>query len=92
MNQIDELGHPAYTSRMKFQWPRAPLSMIVVEYAGSSMSGADDRVLGVHGAILSGAPSDPPAVFDTIEAAAEAAKSIPNRRQGSSLGVVPSWS
>jgi hypothetical protein len=90
-----ELGDPRYTAQMKHSWPSQPASMIVVEYHGygdpACGGSADDRVLGECGSILPRAPNRPAAVFATIEEAAEAAQAIPNRRSGSSLGVVPRW-
>ncbi len=90
-SELDELGSPMYSARMKFQWPRAPLSMTVVEYSGSSGVNADDRVLGDGGYLL---PRDAPAVaavFRSIEEAEAAARVIKNRREDSTLGVVPQW-
>lgn len=90
----DELGSPGYAEKLKARWGSLPRSMIVAEYHGTGdpfFGGrADDRVLGPCGAIL------PPgggkaAVFATIEDAEVAAKAIPNRRPGSTLGVVPTW-
>lgn len=95
MAAADELGHPSYTDRMKATWRSPPTSMIVAEYHGSGdpfFGGkADDRVLGECGTILPPASNKLAAVFATIEAAAEAARKIPNRRPGSRLGVVPNW-
>lgn len=88
--QIEELGHPNYTDRMKGQWRTAPTSMIVVEYLGAGGS-TDDRPLCDRGTIAALTSIEPAARFATIEEAAAAAQRIPNRRKGSILGVVPSW-
>jgi hypothetical protein len=95
VSRCPQLGDPAYTLQMKHSWRSQPTSMIVAEYHGYGDpffgGNADDRVLGECGTILPHAPNRPAAVFATIEEAAQAALKIPNRRPGSSLGVVPRW-
>ncbi len=91
-SELDELGSPTYSARMKFQWPSAPLSMVIVEYSGSSGVNADDRVLGDDGYLHPRNHPTVAAVFPTIGEAEAAAQSIMNRRENSTLGVVPQWS
>lgn len=84
-----------YVAKVKRQWGDCfPLSMKVIEFCGDgdpAFGGkADDRVLAADGRIGVGAFAAP-AVFPTIEAAHQAAIAIPNRRHGSSLGVLPVW-
>jgi len=92
------LENPAYVERCKTRWGASlPTSMIVIEYHGfgdKAFGGAaDDRPLGVSGCIFKNTvgATDQVAEFSTVEAAHEAAKLVPNRREGSILGVAPSW-
>jgi len=90
------LEKPEYLAHQKKLWRSVlPKVMIIVEYQGTgdpAFGGtADDRPLGENGIILSQSSNLPRAEFLTIEAAHEAAKEIKNRRQGSILGVIPTW-
>lgn len=100
MSQIEVkrgLEHPEGVIDTRKQWKSLPAYMLVCEYAGTGDSyfggNADDRVLGVDGALLQRQPLNDQAVavFDTIDKAHEVAKGIPNRREGSVLGVMPVW-
>lgn len=78
------------------RWKCMPISMSVIEFKGDGdpfFGGtADDRALGKHGKILT-KPHDvrDVAEFSCIEEAYQAALLIPNRREGSILGVCPKW-
>lgn len=90
------LEDPAYVPAMLAAWNALPKSMIVIEYCGNgdpAFGGqGDDRVLGTNGSILPRQHTDAKvARFDTVEAAHAAARTIPNRRSNSILGVAPSW-
>lgn len=92
------LEMPAYVENLKARWGNAlPKSMIVIEYCGDGDKAfggsADDRPLGESGRIFkrSWDTSEKPAEFLTIEAAHQAAQKVLNRREGSILGVAPSW-
>lgn len=91
------LEHPGGVSKTRKQWPSPPSYMLVMEFAGQGDTffggNADDRVLGVDGKILDGSPVNDQsiAVFENIDKAHEIAKGIPNRREGSLLGVLPVW-
>lgn len=87
-----------YVECKKKCWRHAiPTSMIVMEYFGTgdiAFGGtADDRPLGESGRIFkqSWRTTEQVAEFLTLEEAHSAALSIPNRRKGSILGVVPNW-
>ena len=90
------LESAVYVAKMRRQWGDCPpTSMKVIEFHGDGDKAfggqADDRVLGVDGRIGVGTVKTP-AIFPTIEAAHQAAATIPNRRSGSTLGVLPVWS
>jgi len=94
------LEHIDYVTARLANWggraSNLPTSMTVIEYWGDGdpfFGGqADDRSLGKSGSILPRPTNHADvAVFATIEEAHEAAKKIPNRREGSILGVAPSW-
>lgn len=92
------LESTAYVERCKAQWGAAlPKSMIVIEYNGhgdQAFGGSsDDRPLGKSGRVFkrSWDNSEEIAEFPTVEAAHQAAQTIPNRREGSILGVAPTW-
>lgn len=84
-------------SEVKKRWAVLPTSMIVIEFFGNGdpyFGGhADDRPLGLDGLILN-RPIDRAKVasFKTVEQAHQAAMSIPNRRENSTIGVCPTWS
>lgn len=86
----------------KQRWSGAlPLDMIIIEYQGTGdpfFGGrADDRPMLANGEIRHPGPDGrfsyeyQCAVFGSIEEAHAAAKTIPNRRAGSLLGVAPRW-
>lgn len=90
------LEKQAYVDRVKSLWPSLPLGMSVCEFHGDGdpfFGGcADDRPLGKAGEILTRPYRlDEIATFATIEDAHAAVQSIPNRRPGSRLGVMPWW-
>lgn len=92
------LENPSYVEKCKSRWKSAmPKSMTVIEYHGhgdQAFGGsADDRPLGESGRIFkrSCESTERVAEFFTIEAAHLAAQAIPNRREGSILGVAPVW-
>lgn len=91
------LEDPRYIKQTEMRWRCLPLSMIVIEFWGNGDpafgGSADDWVLGQSGSLFRNTFSaqDAVAVFDTIEAAHAAALRIPNRREGSILGVAPTW-
>ena len=89
------LENPVYVTHLKSRWSALPLSMIVIEYAGTGDpffgGNADDRAMGIDGTILTRNSMMERAVFSTIEAAHQAAINIPNRRPHSSIGVAPQW-
>lgn len=76
-------------------WRAMPRTFKVAEYLGTGdpfFGGkADDRVLGEDGQIKPFGSKVPTAVFTRIEDAHAAARAIPNRRDGSVLGVIPTW-
>lgn len=93
---------PGSVEQTKQRWKGAvPLDMIVIEYHGTGdpfFGGtADDRPMLTNGDIRHPDPDGrfpfdyQCAVFGSIEAAHAAAKTIPNRRADSLLGVVPRW-
>lgn len=88
------LESPEYVEQALATWPVLPDSMIVIEFAGRGDSffggNADDRPLCDDG-VIGNSTNEAPAVFETVEAAHEAAKAVSNRRPGSILGVVPTW-
>lgn len=96
MSIIEVEIKPFDVESIKRSWPVLPYSMIVMEFAGRGDSffggTADDRPLGLDHHLLS-----PPysklkiAIFLNIEAAFEASCKIANRRNGSILGVCPTW-
>jgi len=90
------LEHPEYVADVKRTWAAEPAYMTVVEFLGTGDSffggTEDDRALGNNGRILGpGYHESEVEVFLSIEEAHEAAKAIPNRREGSFLGVCPVW-
>jgi hypothetical protein len=95
----DTLENPDYVARLKAEWPSLPISMTVIEFWGDGDGyfggSSDDRPLMRQGHIRRDIRESYQdlgvANFATIEAAHEAAKLIPNRREGSILGVSPSW-
>ncbi|WP_321935346.1 hypothetical protein [Paraburkholderia sp. J8-2] len=93
--QTADLTDPACIEQHKSQWRVLPKSMIVIEFHGTGDAffggSADDRALGTNGRIKENARDCETARFATIEEAHAAALLIPNRRQGSSLGVAPTW-
>ncbi len=97
MNAQPELGQPGAVEHIRARWRCDPLHMIVIEYHGHGDvafgGNADDRALGPDGFIIPRNQrwNTSPEVFHTLEAAHEAAKAIKNRREGSILGVAPSW-
>lgn len=88
-------GRP-YVEKLLRTWAVLPTYLMVVEFYGNGDpffgGNAEDLALGWDNAILNvGAPREDVAVFATIEEAHEAAQGIPNRRDGSKLGVLPVW-
>ncbi|WP_157497478.1 hypothetical protein [Diaphorobacter sp. J5-51] len=75
-----------------------PVSFTVIEYLGNGDpafgGNADDRALGANGEILDRqrrCEGVHPLIFSTIEEVHLACQAIKNRREGSILGLVPSW-
>lgn len=89
------LENQAYVEKTNAAWRSSPKGMIIIEYSGDGYpffaGTADDRPLGMDGAILERGSNEPRAEFATIEEAHEAAKAITNRRPHSILGVSPWW-
>lgn len=90
------LEDPAYVSRCKVSWTVKPVAVEVVEFYGQGDpafgGNSDDRPLGTNGSIVDPRSSvSAVAQFPDIDAAHNAAQTIPNRRPGSILGAIPIW-
>jgi len=90
-----DLTDPSHVAELKASWASLPVSMIIIEYwgIGDPFFGgtADDRPVGVDGLVKHRGSTVSTATFSSIEDAHAAALSISNRRDGSRLGVAPTW-
>lgn len=92
------LGESGFDSqKYEASWGQKPRSMMMVEYCGDGDpafgGSADDRIVLSSGMVAESrtSRSAPPAVYETVELAHQAALQIPNRRPNSVLGVLPNW-
>lgn len=86
----------SYVTAVKQRWRVLPDHMMVMEFSGKGDpffgGSACDLALGKCGRLLTRAAADSKtAVFSTIEEAHRVASKIPNRRPGTTLGIVPVW-
>ena len=98
MAEKPSLEQHGAVERIRAKWRGSePLSMIVIEYHGDGDQAfggqGDDRALGPDGFVITRQQrwNTKAEVFATLEDAHEAAKTVKNRREGSILGVAPSW-